>query len=148
MCNTFDFPHKDSFDLWINLNASSGQMEVSDVTIMQYCHIGSDACSSAPTKRNEKDNPIESKVMQEDSEQTSTQVQTLQKKLGQQTKLFLFTFKLSLFEDAPVFIYSPPNPTNSHNSIQLLSAWNRGYFSVSELYFTCISTPKESIEKS
>ena len=33
---------------------------------------------------------------------------------------------LRLFDDAPVFIYSPPNSTNPHNSIQLLSSWNIG----------------------
>ena len=52
---------RDSLDLWIArsvhpLALDSGLHRVSDVTIMQYCHIGSDASSSQPTRRNEKDN--------------------------------------------------------------------------------------------
>ena len=50
-----------NLDLWIArsvhpLALDSGLHRVSDVTIMQYCHIGSDASSSQPTRRNEKDN--------------------------------------------------------------------------------------------
>ena len=46
----------DTFSCFVIPSLSPVLHRVSDVTIMQYCHIGSDASSSQPTRRNEKDN--------------------------------------------------------------------------------------------
>ena len=48
----------DTFSCFVIPSLSPVLHRVSDVTIMQYCHIGSDASSSQPTRRNEKDNQV------------------------------------------------------------------------------------------
>ena len=56
--NTLIYKHQTQRQPWFVDNASWPWMLhlVSDVTIMQYCHIGSDASTSQPTRINDKDN--------------------------------------------------------------------------------------------